>query len=101
MDNREELQERKPKTCANRTNNNFRCARDNNGTPRTPATDGSDCANCPNYVYSPSRDAEKAKVADSDAKKGSAIATTVLIVTAVLIAAGIFALTVLLRSCGA
>ena len=95
----EELNERKPKNCANRKTNNFRCARDGSGTPRTPATDGTDCINCPNYVYAQPRDAEKAKVADSDAKKGSAIGTAVLIVTAVFIAACIFALTVLVKSC--
>ena len=95
----EEMNERTPKTCANRKNNNFRCARDKNGTPRTPATDGADCASCPNYVYAQPRDEEKAKVANSDAKKGSAIGTAVLIVTAVFIAACIFALTVLVKSC--
>ena len=95
----EEMNSKTPKTCANRKTNNFRCARDSSGTPRTPATDGADCINCPNYVYAQPRDAEKAKVADSDAKKGSAIGTAVLIVTAVFIAACIFALTVLVKSC--
>ena len=88
-----------PKECKNRTTNNFRCARDKNGTPRTPEVGGADCVNCPNYEYAPSRDAEKARVASSDAKKGSAIGTAVMIGAAVFVAAAIFALTMLIKSC--
>ena len=95
----EENVARTPKTCANRKTNNFRCARDKNGYPRTPAADGGDCANCPNYVYTPSRDEEKARVADSDAKKGAAIGSAVLIVSAIIAAIALIAITALIRSC--
>lgn len=90
-----------PRECGNRKNNNFRCATDKNGVSRTPAADGSDCRECPNYVYCEPRDAEKAAVANSDAKKGAALGTAVMIFTAVAVAVGIFALTLLIKSCGA
>jgi len=95
MDERKRI----PRECGNRRNNNFRCAVDGSGVSRTPAADGSDCVECPNYVYCEPRDGAKAAVADSDAKKGSAIATAVLIGLAVLVAMGIFALTLLIKSC--
>lgn len=88
-----------PRECENRTNNNFKCATDASGSAHTPNADGSDCVDCPNYRYAPSREAEKAKAANSDAKKGSAFGTAVLVVFAVAVAAGIFALTALIKSC--
>lgn len=88
-----------PRECGNRKNNNFRCATDENGVARTPSTDGSDCAECPNYVYCEPRDGEKTAVAKSDAKKGAALGTVVLIIAAVMVAVGIFALSVVIKSC--
>ena len=90
-----------PRECGNRRNNNFRCYVDENGVNRTPATDGANCAECPNYVYCPPRDEEKAAVAENDAKTGATVGTVALIIGAVFIAIGIFALTLLVRSCGA
>ena len=94
-----EERKRIPRECKNRTDNNFRCALYSNGTPKTPDVNGADCLDCPKYEYAPSRDEEKAKVADSDAKKGAAFGTVVLAITAILVAAGIFALTLLIKSC--
>lgn len=94
-----EERKRIPRECGNRANNNFRCAVDENGTARTPATDGSSCTDCPNYVYCEPRDAAKAAVADSDAKKGAAMGTAVLIIAAVLVAVGIFAISILIKNC--
>ena len=88
-----------PRECGNRKNNNFRCYVDENGVNRTPSADGMNCTECPNYVYCEPRDEEKAAVADSDAKKGAAMGTAVLIIAAVLAAIGIFALTLLIKSC--
>ena len=94
-----EERKRIPTECKNRQDNNFRCALYANGTPKTPDAGGADCVNCPKYEYAPSREEEKAKVADSDAKKGAAFGTVVLAITAVLVAAGIFAFTMLIKSC--
>ena len=94
-----EERKRIPRECGNRTNNNFRCYKNESGVARTPAADGSNCTECPNYVYCEPRDAQKAAVAESDAKKGAAIGTVVTVVAAVLFAIGIFALTLLIKKC--
>ena len=94
-----EKRTRIPRECGNRTKNNFRCAVDENGVDRTPAADGSSCTECPNYVYCEPRDAQKEAVAKSDAKKGAAIGTAALIFAAILVAVGVFALSVIIKSC--
>ena len=91
--------QRIPSCCANRKNNNFRCAIDVNGTPRTPRTDGADCANCPNFSYTPPRAAHQQQVEEQAAKTGAAVGSVVLGIFAVLIAAGIFLITALIKSC--
>ena len=89
---------RVPTVCANRRNNNFRCATGENGVAHTPDKDGSDCINCPNFEYEYSRKVNKELSAEEDSKKGAAMGTVVLVCFAILVAAGIFAATLLIKS---
>ncbi|MBQ9115670.1 MAG: hypothetical protein IJY04_01470 [Clostridia bacterium] len=86
-----------PTECANRSDNNFRCASAETGF-YTPDKDGADCVDCPNYVYAPSRKEEKEATAESDAVKGSAFGTVMLVVFAILVAVGLFFGSVLINS---